>query len=151
MRIGESQANLGLYLNLIDAVELVFDRVFDGENFLLAIVEMQQRRVERCRLTAAGGSGHQNDAMGPVENIEITRQSGIAEAKRVEAQIDAALIENTQDDAFAVHGRHGGDAQVDFLTAIDQTDTAVLGQAGFGDIEVGHQLDARNHRGAQIV
>ena len=66
-----------------------------------------------------------------------------------EVERDAALVEDTHHDRFAVHRRHGRYAQVDFLALHAQADAPVLRQAALGDVEVGHDLDARDHRGRQ--
>ena len=51
-------------------------------------------------------------------------------------------------DALAVHGGHGGDADVDRAgRASVDADAAVLRQAPLGDVELRHDLDARGDRG----
>ena len=45
-----------------------------------------------------------------------------------------------------MHRRHGGHAQIQFAPLDAQVDPAVLGQAAFGNIEMGQQLDPRHHR-----
>ena len=42
------------------------------------------------------------------------------------------------------------DAQVEFLALHAQHDAAVLRQAALGDVELGHDLDAADHRGGQV-
>ena len=73
------------------------------------------------------------------------------EAELVEVERDAALVEDAHHDRFAVHRRHGGHAQVDLLALHAQPDAAVLRQAPLGDVEVGHDLDARDHRGGRAA
>ena len=51
-RGGERQADLRMHLNLVDAVELVLDRVFGGDDLGLVALDFQQGAVERgasCR------------------------------------------------------------------------------------------------------
>jgi hypothetical protein len=50
-----------------------------------------------------------------------------------------------------VRGRHGGNAQVELLALHAQHDAAVLRQAALGDVELGHDLDARDHRGGEVA
>ena len=62
---------------------------------------------------------------------------------------DAGAVEDAQHDALAVQRRQGRDAQVDLLAHHPQLDAAVLRQAALGDVELGHDLDARDDRGLQ--
>ena len=57
------------------------------------------------------------------------------------------LVEDAHDDALAAHGRHRDDAQVDAVAVDGQPDAAVLGQAALGDVELGHDLHARDDAG----
>src|SRR4029079_1546971 len=60
----------------------------------------------------------------------------------VEIERDVAAVEDTHDDAFAEHGGQDADTQVHGVAADLEGDTAVLRQTTFGDVEVGHDLDA---------
>ena len=53
-RVGEGEADLRLHLDLVDAGQLVLDRVLDGEDLHVGLVQPVERRVERRRLAAAG-------------------------------------------------------------------------------------------------
>ena len=53
-------------------------------------------------------------------------------------------VEQTHDDALAVGGRDGRDADVDVLAGELDADAAVLRQALLGDVQAGHDLDARD-------
>ena len=66
-----------------------------------------------------------------------------------EIERDAALVEDPHHDRLAVHRRHRRDAQVDLLALDAQPDAAVLRQPALGDVEVGHDLDPRDHRRRQ--
>jgi hypothetical protein len=66
---GEAQPDLRLDLDLIDAVELLFDRVLDRRNFTVRRVEFQQRCVKAGRLAAAGRAGDDDDAMGTAQQF----------------------------------------------------------------------------------
>ena len=62
--VGEGQADLRFDVNLIDAAELIFHRIFDGNDFFPRIVDFLQCAVKRRRLAAAGRPGNQDHAMG---------------------------------------------------------------------------------------
>ena len=47
---GEGQAGLGVDLHLVDAGQPVLDRVLDGDDVDLGLVDDVQRRVQRRRL-----------------------------------------------------------------------------------------------------
>ena len=60
----------------------------------------------------------------------------------------AVEIEQPQDDFFAVERRHGRHAKIERASLSHQTDATVVGQAMLGDVEVRHDLDARDDGGA---
>ena len=60
---------------------------------------------------------------------------------------DGLLVEHAHHDALAVDARQRHDAQVDVAAVDDQADAPVLGQALLGDVQLGHDLDARDHAG----
>ena len=64
---GEGQADLRAHLDLVDALELILDRVFDGDDLSGDRVQCQQPGVERGGLAAAGRPGHQHDAVGQLQ------------------------------------------------------------------------------------
>ncbi|KAG0921612.1 hypothetical protein G6F31_020251 [Rhizopus arrhizus] len=45
--VGEIQADLRLGLDLVDALDLVFDRVFDGDDLDVGGVELAERGIQR--------------------------------------------------------------------------------------------------------
>ena len=63
----ERQLDLRLHLNLIDAAQMVFDRVLDRDDLPADRIQCQQRRVKRRRLPAAGRSGDQHDPILAVQ------------------------------------------------------------------------------------
>ena len=83
------------------------------------------------------------------ENIEEAFERIALEAQRVEVEFDTLLVQKTDDHAFAVHGRHGRDTQIQLLALHLKLDAAVLRQAALGNVELGHDLDARNDRGGR--
>src|SRR5206468_10639409 len=58
---------------------------------------------------------------------------------------------NPQDYALTVERGQGRDPQVDLTAQHAELDTAVLGQAALGDVELGHELDARDQRCLKIA
>ena len=75
------------------------------------------------------------------------RQHLRAHAQILQVEPAGFLVEQAQHRAFAVAGGQGGDPHIDGLAADAQRDAAVLRQAFLGDVELCHDLDARDQRG----
>ena len=60
-------------------------------------------------------------------------------------------VEDSHHDAFAEHRGQHADPQVDGVTTDRQFDTAVLRQPPLGNIEVGHDFDARGDGEGQVT
>ena len=79
-------------------------------------------------------------------NDFVNRETGlIGEAEVLETQHDVGAVEQADDDLLTVDRRQRRHAHVDRTPADDQTDTAVLRDAPLGDVEVGHDLETREH------
>ncbi len=148
-RVGERQIDLRLDLDLVDAGHLVFDRVLDGEDLDVGLVQAIERRIQRRRLAAAGRPGDEQDAVRFDQHVEESLQRVVLEAESLEVERDAALVEDPHHDRLAVHRRHRRYAQIDLLALHAQPDAPVLRQTPLGDVEIGHDLDARDHRGGK--
>src|SRR5207237_10582903 len=64
---GEIEPDLRLYLDLVDAGQLVLDRVFDGYDIARHRVQLQEASVERRRFAAARRPGYQHHAIRQIE------------------------------------------------------------------------------------
>src|SRR5581483_5682992 len=144
--VREGEPDRRLHVDLVHAEELVLDRILDRDDLLVGRVDLVERTVERRRLAAAGGARDEHHAVRlvdePVELAERVRR----EAERVQVHDDARAVEDTEDDALAVERRQRGDAEVDLLAHQAELDAAVLRQATLGDVELRHDLDARDDR-----
>ena len=60
---GKRQVDLGIYLHLAHAEELIFHRIFDGNDVLVRRIDVSQCCIERRRLPASGRPGYENDAV----------------------------------------------------------------------------------------
>ncbi len=123
--------------------------ILDGDDLVLDGLDLGQRGVERGGLAGAGRAGHEHHAVGLADVLAEAPQLDLREAEDVELQLgellaDRLLVENTDDRVFAVHARHDRDAEVDGLAAHAQPEAAVLRHALLGDVELGHDLDARD-------
>ena len=144
---GEGQPDALADLALVDAGEVVLHRILGGDDLAVGTVEHVQGRVQGGGLARAGGPGHQEDAVGPaddlVEHLEVVR----LEAEVHEADLDRLRPQDSQDDRLAVVGGAAAHAEVDRLPVHGHLDPAVLRNAPFGDVDAGHELDPRQQRG----
>jgi len=63
----------------------------------------------------------------------------------------AALIQNSQDHAFAKRRRHGGHPKIDLGIGRREFQVPVLRDEPLGDIELGHDLDTANDRSLEVL
>src|SRR6266581_2806092 len=146
---GEGEALLLVHRDLDDALELVFDRVLDGDDLLFASVELRQRRVQGRGLAAARGTGDQHHAVGLAHRAaellqRLARHAEAFETQPAQPLRDRGLVEDADHHVLAVHTRDDRDPEVDVARAQPQLEAAVLRHALLGDIELGHHLEARN-------
>ena len=111
--VGEAEPDLVVYRNLVHAFELVFDRIFHGNDFLFDRIDLAQAGVKRGRLAAAGGAGDEKNPGGIGENMLEPRQRVGVEAEKVEVVYHARLVEDADHDALAVQDRHRRYADID--------------------------------------
>ncbi len=144
--LGEREPDCLAHLALIDADEIVFHRIFGGDDLAIGAIELVERAVERRRFARAGGPRHQEDAVGALDDLlellvvfVFEPEIGDADAHRIGSQ-------NTQHDRLAVIRRQRADAEVDLALIDRQLDAAVLRQALFGDVDAGHDLQSAGER-----
>ena len=64
------------------------------------------------------------------------RQGVFLEPHVLQIQAHAGAVEHAHDHAFAMHGGHGGHAQIQFTPFDAGLDAAVLRQAALGDVQM---------------
>ena len=77
------------------------------------------------------------------------RERGVVHAEPRQVEPPGLLVEQAQHHALAVPGGYRRHPHVDRLAGHAQRDAAVLRQALFRDVELRHDLDARDDRGMQ--
>ena len=147
--LGKVQIDLGVDLGLAHTGQLVFDRVFHRHDVAVRRVQPLQRRIQRGGFARTGGAGHQHNAVRLGNQVFKALQGGALHANRLQRQARAAFVEQAQHGALAMGAGQGGDTHIDGALAQAQRDAPVLGQAFFGDVEQGHDLQARDQRGVQ--
>ena len=116
-RDAEREPGAGVDLHLLDALEVVFDRVLDRQDVHGRLVELAQRAVEGGGLARAGRPGHEHDPPRPgkdgVEPFELRRlHPEVFEPGQV-----VVATEQADHGSLAADRRHGRDAEVDAAPA----------------------------------
>src|SRR5581483_6942143 len=140
---GERQVDLWIDGYLGNTLQLIFDRVFYSEDVEIGRVDLGETRVQRGGLAGARRAGHENDSVRAANQVIDDIQMIFAEADIGQIVEHARTIEQTNGDALAVDAGRGGDAHVDVLAGDLAADTPVLRQPLLGDVQAGHDLDAR--------
>ena len=83
-----------------------------GDDLLVGAVDLVERRVERRRLARARRPGHQQDAVGLLDQPREDLRDRRAESEAVEGHEHGGAVEEAHHDRLAVNDRHGGDANV---------------------------------------
>ena len=147
----ERQTDLGMHLDLVDAVQLVFHRVLGGDDLGLVALDFQERAVKRGALAGTGGAGDEDD---PVRQLDQLAELGVQvrlHAQLAELEFHGPLVQQAHDDSFAVdHGDHG-DADIDLASAGAELDAAVLRQPPLGNVQPRHDLQTADDRGLEAV
>ena len=134
--------------HLHDSVHIVFDRLLGGEDLGVDVVDAAENGIERGRLPRAGGPRHYDDA---VRFLDIHRDLLVhvfGEADVLEIERRRALVEDTHNHRLAVRRRQARHAKIDRASGHVDRDSSVLRNTALGDVETGHDLDARYDRGS---
>ncbi len=143
--VREVETCFRVHLHLAHTTELVLDRVLDCDEVALGRVERVQRRVQRRGLSRSGGARHEDGPVClPVSDLVALLDRG-QEAELREVQGRARLVEHSKDDLLTVHRRERCHAEVDLAPACGEGDASVLRDTVLGDVEAGHDLEARRH------
>ena len=90
--------------------------------------------------------------MGQGSEVLHAAQHEVVEAQPAQiVEVAGGAVEQAHDDAFAVEGGQRGDAQIHFAAQDFDLDAAILRQAALGDVELGHQLQARDDGGLELA
>ena len=143
----------GLHVHLVDAADLVLDRILGGEDVAARLVDPVQARVERGRLAAAGRAGDQDDAVRPLDEA-VHQARSRARAKPRSVRSSRTMVLCRRRITMRSKPRLVGivrDADVDALAGDLQRDAPVLRQPLLGDVERRHDLHARDDRAHELL
>ena len=148
-RLGERQIDLRVHLRLPNAGQFVLHRVLDGQHVGGSGVHAAQAGVKRRRLARTRGPCDEHDAVRLLNEPRIAAQRLAVHAQAFQRELRFRLVQQAQHGAFAVRRRQCADAHVDGAAADAQGNAAVLWQALFGDVELGHDLQPADQRRMQ--
>ena len=114
----EGQALLLVDRDLRDALELILDGIFDGDDLVFVVLDLAQRGVERGGFAGTGGAGDQHHAVGLGDVAAEFGEIAFAEADHIERELGELLahrflVEHAEHGVFAMNGGHDGDAEID--------------------------------------
>src|SRR5205814_3571324 len=147
---GKRQAFLLVDRNLVDAANLVLDRIFNRDDLIFFGLDLVDGSIERRRLAGTSRSGDQHHAVRLIDVTAKASQVVLAEANYVERERAELLahrffVEHAQHGIFAVNRRHDRNAEINGprRIAVVHAEAAILRHAALGDIEFAHYLNAR--------
>ncbi len=143
---GKGQAGLLVRLDLVDAGEHVLDRILDRCDVRAGRVDLEQRRVQRGRLTGAGRAGADDHAERGMDHLRVVEIGLAGKAELRQADHRSALVEDSHDDLLAEDRRHAGDADVDLLAVDHGGELTVLRLALLDDVHAAHDLQPARQR-----
>ena len=146
----ERHARLRVDLHLIDARQHALDGVLERHEIARLRVELRQRRVERRRLARIHRPAEHDHARRPVDQRPEAGRVLLREAELIEREQLLRDIHQAHDDDLAGRCRQRRDADVDAPAFCLEQDVAVLRLLVHGDVHARHDLEARNHRRAEI-
>ena len=148
---GEGQADLFIDLDLVDALDVILDRVLERDEVHVTGVDLVDHAVHGGGLTASGRADDQNNAVAVLQQVLDGSQALFGEADGLEGDAAAGLIQQTADDLFAVDRGQGRDTEVDVLVLDADIEAAVLRDAALGNVQTGHDLKAGQNRVLQVT
>ena len=137
---------------MVDAGQVNLGRVFGGGDIHAVGIEDIQAGIKRYGFARTSGAGDQHHAVGAVDGLQNQLFLEVFKAQLVNVQRGGIGIQNPHHDFFAKQRGQGADAKVNGLNAFleYQLDTPVLRNALFGNIQLGHHLDARSQLAADV-
>ena len=143
---GKGHAGLAVELDLANFFDTVLHRVFHRDDIDVRLVDLFQYRIQAGAFAAAGGTGAQNHAMGPVDHGFKPAMILFAHAQPFQGKNAGAGVQQTQDHVLAVNGGDRGSPDIDVFVFHFDGETPVLGNSGDGDVHVGQNFQPRDDR-----
>ena len=147
----EAQPDFAVDLDLVDALDLVFDGILNGDDLAPRIIENAQHRGERGGLAAASGAGHDDHAVRVLDLLAHLGEIRWREAETIDVRSLRVGAQEADGDRLTMDRRHCGDANVMLALGDPQPGAAILRQTLFGDVEVCQDLQSRHGGAAEFA
>src|SRR5713101_1093806 len=152
----EGQALLLVHVNLRDAADLVFYRIFVGNVLVFVRFDLVDGRVQGGGFAGAGGPSHQDHAVRLTNVAAEAAQFLRGKTDHIESQAlklfgKSLFVENTKDGVLAMARGHNGNTQIDVTPLVLHAETPILRNTALGDVQIAEHLDARENRGMPFL
>ena len=137
-------------MDLCQSVQLIFDRIFDGDDLAVIRVEDSHDAVERRGFTGSGRSDDENHTVRHVEQRFQFLSCVVEKTDFVQIEDALVFLQQTENDTFAVHAGDGGNTDVQRIAGRVQFDTTILREAAFRDVHAREQLNTRCDGGVLV-
>ena len=137
----EGHTSLGIYLNLIDTVDRLLDRVLNGDNIYIGLCELTERCVQSRGLTGTGRSCYQDYAVRALDHglKELVVVVGHTEVSDL-TECDVTGGKDTDNDLLTVYSRQRGYTDIKYGAVNGLGETTVLRDTLLGDVHAGDEL-----------
>src|ERR1039458_630251 len=140
----EGQPGFFIDLDLVDAFELIFHRVFHRDDFSDGVIDLVERCIKCGSFTGTRRAGDQNNSVRQTQDALEMLQFARVHANVAEAAQRGILPQQAHHDRLAVQHRNYGNADVHLGVVNAHFYAAVLRQAFFRNVEMAQNFDARN-------
>ena len=137
---GEGQSDGRIDRDLVDALDLVFDRILDRDQLAAGRIEFRERPGQRRGLAGAGRTGHEHEAVRRFEMMQQQFAIPVREADAFQGHGRIAVLQKADRDAFAVRGGRGRHTQVERPAGDGNARAPILRASALGNVETGEDL-----------
>ena len=148
---GEGQPGLLRDLDLVHPPQLVLDRILDGDDLPLRIVDLLQGGIEGRRLAATGGARDQDNPVRQLQHAPEAAVLALVHPEIADAPQGRILAQQAHYHCLAVQHRDDGDTDVDLGRLDAHLDPAVLGEPLLCDVQVAEDLHPRDDRRLEFL
>ena len=131
----------GVNGHLHDALDLVFDRILDGNDLEFGAIDRLQPAVERGGLSRTGRARNEKNPVRPLYRLLHATLHFGRQAEISQVQVHRRAIQHAQDHALTELRGHGRDTEIDRPTGDWDTNASILWKSAFGNVQVGKDLD----------
>ena len=131
---------------LIHPRKFIFHGIFRRDDLAVRPVQFLKCGIERGRLARTGWAGHQENAVGPLDDLDKRFVIVVEKSQGLNSDANRIRSQNTKHDALAVVSRAGTNAKIDAVVSDFHLDAPILRNSPFRNVDAGENLDPRGHR-----